>query len=259
VNRAEIRDEIRQRVGEDLENFWRNSYINRSIDQACQRFTHEERWKWLTMRVYLSLPAGEYEIQLVDDVDYTRQFDLSLRPTIDTTDIRLLTPRKVDAARLQELRQENPTVVQARPHSYCLDRRVRNNYTLPDPNSDTTRSTAIELRVFPTPNIDYDVDFRCYRNVRLLADDTAVPDLPIQYHDGIVALATGNIWLRELNGGTKAQEQFNVYNTILEQARRDNAANADDEMQVFGIDRVRNRWESEGDWLRMQVAEPLGP
>ena len=257
MNRSEIRDEIRQRIGEDLENFWRDSYINRSIDQACQRFTHEERWKWLIMRVYLDLPADEWNIQLVDDVDYTRQYDLAMRPTGDTTDVRLVVPKKVDNYRLQELRQENPTST-GTPHSYTLERRVVNTYTLPDVNSDTTRSTGIQIRVFPTPNIAYDVDFRAYRNVRLLADDESVPDLPIQYHDAIVALATGNLWLRELNGGTKAQEQFNIYNTILEQAKRDNAANADDEMQVFGIDRVQGRG-SESDWLRMQVAEPLGP
>jgi hypothetical protein len=267
MNLAEIRDEIRQRLGEDLPNFWRDSYIDRAVNQAAQRFSHEERWTWLLVRCIFDLPVDEHGIEIADDVDYTRQFNLALRPRGDTTDTRLVIPMKVLGSQLQELRARYP--ISGTPQKYSFDHRVIDSYVLPSPHSDTTRSIGSLLRVYPAADKDYDGDFRYYRNVRKLgtvvagdfvSDDDGVVDLPIQYHEAIVALATGNLWLRELTGGTKAQEQFNIYNSILEQARRDKAANADDEVQVFGINQEPNRnWMSEGEWLAMQVAEPLGP
>ncbi len=317
MNVEEIREEIRARLGEDVENFWADTQIERAINQACQRFAHEERWPWLLVQAAFTVAAAAYDIELIEDVDFTRQMRLELRPTADTNDYNLVAPEKVSSSYLLPLRQtywDTTSTGLGSPKYYALDHRVVNTYVSGTDDSDTIRAIGSVVRLCPQADKAYTGSFRFYRNVRLIGDtrivlaysaaadyvagdivsDAAVnylctvangasttayepgvtvgwaafwvvttpeddvPDCPIQYHEAIVALATGNLWTKELNGGTKAQEQWNIYNMILAQAKKDLKANADDEVQVVGAISSRSQTFSEEQWIAMQLAGGLG-
>jgi hypothetical protein len=252
MNVGECFEEVRNRLGEDVQNFWSDTAIYRALNQAIQRFSHEARWTWLVMACEIDVTAGTTEIQLIDDVDFTRNYNLILVPT--TGDRDLVKPAKVDPHRAADLRKRYYSANSGPPQFFYHDHRVINEY---DPAgfgelSDSGRTIGAAIRIIPAADQDYTAELRYYRNVRLLSVDdiTDVPDCPIQYHDAIVALATGNLWLKELNGGGKAQEQFNLYNSILDQARIDQTANANDEVQVIGSTPAR--------WVP-HLADVLGP
>jgi hypothetical protein len=270
MNLGEMRTEVRDRLGEDQQNFWMDRHINRRLYEAMMRFSHEQRWKWLLVRAQFDVAQDDETVELVDDVDFTRQFNFTLNPytwdgaqwVAPTNDRGLIVMEKQMDAYLSRMRA-NAASLTGTPKWYAADRRVINTYTLPSADSDTARAIGMAIRIFPAADVQYLADFRFYRNPRTFefqADDLnidideTVPDVPIQYHDAIVALACGNLWLKELNGGQKAQEQFNIYNSILDQARKDNAFNADDEVLVQGTVRAPGGAVLvEGDWVMMMT------
>jgi len=241
MNIGECFREVRERLGEDAENFWRDSAIYRALNDAVQRFSHEHRWSWLVMQCSIDIAQGATEVQLIDDVDWSRNYNFILVPA--TGDRDLVKPEKVQPERAAYLRNLYADTSNLPPRYFYLDNRVINAYDPVGPGeiSDTARAIGLSVRLIPAADKAYTGELRYYRNVRLLSadDPEGVPDCPIQYHDAIVSLAAGKLWLKELNGGNKAQEMFNVYNSILDQARQDETNNADDEFILWGGEEPR--------------------
>ena len=252
MNIGEMHTEVRERLGEDEENFWSDTAVYRALNQAVQRFSHAHRWPWLIIACSFSVAEGDTEIELPDDVDFNRNYNLRLVPT-DGNERYAVAPERVLPDRANDLRTTYASgSASLQPRYYYLDHRVINTYTAgyieDGAGSDTARAIGASIRIIPAADRDYDGEVRYFRNVRLIASDAAepfaTPDCPIQYHDAIVALATGNLWLKELNGGQKAQEMFNIYNSILDQALSDAVSIPEDGLLVWGGEAPRNRQSS---------------
>lgn len=260
MNLGEMYEEIRDRLGEDTENFWADTAVYRALNDAIIQFNHEARWQWLVTKSTFDVASGDTEIELVDDVDLKRHYGLILVPAVDTNDRNLRAPERVPPERMAELRQGFAGITGAKPRYFYLDHRAINDYdgvTGYGEDSDNERAITAVITIIPAADQAYTGEFRFYRNTRMLyppahADYAAAgsneqePDVPMQYQSAVVCLATGNLWLKELNGGTKAQEQFNVYNSILDRAKKEQASNADDEYIVWGGEVPRTRRANAG-------------
>src|SRR5687767_10443554 len=186
----EMREDVRARIGEDAADFWKDADINRYLNAGVTRFCHEEKWDWL-FHVYTGIPValGEPEIELIDDVDYTRHTGLALRPSGDSTDSRLITPVRIPVQRGLELRQTYYT--QAEPQFFYLSHVVRKSYEDPSLAPD---ANALVIRMLPTPERAYVAEFSYFKNPASMVDgDYCV--VPEPYQDAVIAWATGMCWL----------------------------------------------------------------
>ena len=104
-------------------------------------------------------------------------------------------PKRVSEREGEVLRRDNPT--EGIPRWYYLLERTENVNGVSTPT----------VRFIPPAREDYDIVFTYYRLPRTVNADADILDIPDTYSMAIVAMATGNLWLKELNGGTKAQEQ----------------------------------------------------
>jgi hypothetical protein len=117
------------------------------------------------------------------------------------------------------------------------------------------------LRFIPAPVSDLDVDYQFFRTPDDMVDDIDIPDLPVTYHQALVHYAAGTAWLKELNGRGKAEEQYQSYAGIVEQARGEWMTQADDDPIVMGQDEPqydRGVW-STADPLYLRMPSTLGP
>jgi hypothetical protein len=67
-----------------------------------------------------------------------------------------------------------------------------------------------------------------------MTGDNDVPDMPVEFHKAVVHFAAGTAWLKELNGGPKADEQFSLYQVVLDSAKRSVFSDSDDDPVVMG-------------------------
>lgn len=232
-----MRAEVRDRLGERSENFWTDTSINAALDEGQRRFCHEERWPWLyASQKNIPVATGGTDIELIDNVAVNRHFNLVLRPVSGSPDIFI--PRKVlphTGLRMQAERLSGP------PRFWFVTGHVTNFY------EDGTFDIAQTITLVPAADREYTAEYTFTREPPGLADGTE-PEMPEPYQGAIIAWATAQMWLKELNGGTKAQEQFALYNTILDQARQDLKEFALDENTSWGNDPVEeypyndNRW-----------------
>lgn len=227
MNKAELREDVRERIGERVENFWLDTFIDRHLIQGVRRFNNEERWPWLlTKQGNIPLPAALSTIELIDNIPVNRHLGLVLHPDTDlTTDLVLKRVSLPEALRhIQDYAGTAST-----PTMYFSATALANAY------DDGDTATAVTLTVLPTPDVDYTADFYYYRDdLVVLETDEDEPRLPESYQDAVIAWATAQCFLKELNGGNKAQEQFNLYATILEQAKQDLKELPEDRIITWG-------------------------
>lgn len=239
--------EVRARLGEssgydtsvsDPGDFWKDSHVKRALNEGLRRFSREEKWPWLyTIQKNIPINAGQTDTELIDDVDFNRHFNMVLTKNGDTTG-RLYLPKRVtppNGIRLQaEFYNKKDT-----PRWYYMAKTQTNTY------GDGDVAVAQVITYVPTPDVAYTAQFHFLREPAELGGNTDEPDLPNSYHSAVVAWATGELWLKELNAGAKAQEQFNLYNAILEQARRDMKSVAVDESIAWGREDPEPRGSSD--------------
>jgi hypothetical protein len=87
--------------------------------------------------------------------------------------------------------------------------------------------------------------------------DEDEPDIPEQYQDAVISWATGMLWLKELNGGGKAQEQFTLYREVLDQARLDQKQLSIDEAIVWGKQDPEPLIPSPREWYARHLPQNL--
>lgn len=219
MTRADMIAEVRRRLGEDTADFWQDTDIIRNLDQAVIRFTREDKWPWLYTVGTTNLLAGQDTLTLPADVDYTRAFNVRL---IATGEQPLI------------LRRVNPVEgyrIQSR--HYQDTGKPRYFYVASGQQVGTTMTYTLKL--VPKTDKGYTVDYLYLRRPAALTTDTQEPDLPEDYHEAVVALATAQLWQHELIGGEiKSREQMETYITIVERARRELYRLQDDEEVVLG-------------------------
>lgn len=234
--KSEIYDEVGERLGEltGQEDFWSQTLRRRHIERAVTRFCYEERWTWLlSLQQNVPLLAGNSEVELIDDVDINRHLALSVRPQSALDDGRTTLPIRVDPDVGMRIRIAN--VGRGAPSWYYVSHVQDNTYTPGTPPNPS--ATALIAHVIPTPAEDSFVEYAFFRNPAAVTwDDDAEFPVPEQYIDAVISYATGTLWLKELNGGGKAQEQFNIYQSILDQARKAFKSLGNDEIMAWGAE-----------------------
>ena len=114
------------------------------------------------------------------------------------------------------------------------------------------------VRFLPKPSVEFAVEYQYFRVPARLVDDTDVPDMPVQYHMALPHDAAGQKWLKELNFGVKAAEQFELRNAILEQARTEYEAEADDDFIVAGGEEPQLGSFDADQYTRARIPDLLG-
>jgi hypothetical protein len=238
MNLGEARYEIRQRLGEDFEDFWREPHITRAVNEGLKRFAYEERWPWYRTVESFDLVADEGNIVLANNVEFNRNIDVAIQPWASSSSRDLHFPERVTPDNGWELRKLNPQL--GLPRYYFLESVASG-----------TGSMVTTLRFSPEPDRDYKGELHYFRIPADVVDESDVIDCPDQYVGAPVAWATGQLWLKELNGGGKAQEQFNLYNAVLAQAMEDFRSQPDDSPLSIGGMPPAGRdvaWRFDGGW-----------
>lgn len=247
MNLAEMRTEVRERIGERTENFWKDTFIDRHLKDGVRQFVNEERWHWrYATQKNIPVAAGQSDIELIDHVDFSSHFGLVLTKDSDSTG-RLYLPRRVSPANGLRLRRDYTTA--STPEWYYLSRAKKNTY------EDGEDATALVVTLVPTPDEAFTAEYTFMATDIGLKDDTDEPELPLPYHMAPVAWATAQCFLKESNGGTKAQEQFNLYNAMLEKAMQDHKELAADEIIGWGREEPEFRGRS---WYDDHIQGPVG-
>lgn len=243
--------EVRDRLGETAANadFWTDTYIKARLEDAVTQFAYEERWEWLqSVQTNVPLTAGNYELELIDDIDVNRHMVMFGRPTGDTDDVRAIMLKRVPTHTGYKLRLMNPT--RGIPEWYYVSHVLDNDYSATDP--DNPSAMAIVVHVVPTPSEDWTFEFLYHRNPAAAADNEEL-QVPAQYMEAVIAYATGMCWLLELNGAGKAQEQFNIYQAVLDKARKAHKSLADDEILAWGAEEPQGRPRAERAWVERRL------
>ncbi len=216
MTKTEMLTEVRARLGEtsgydtgapDPGDFWKDSEINRRLDEALARFANEEEWDWLVTHFSAGSPLIQTNdtIVLQDDVNINRSFSLVLAPPSG----RPVLPRRVTPFEGPHLTAFHSGTTGRPQWYYILDNTVE---TGPNP----------KVRVAPAADAEYIATYQYIRRPTWQGG-AGEPDIPEDYHTAIVAKATALCWLKEWNpaGREKWEEQTQEYTAILEQARAD--------------------------------------
>lgn len=218
-----LRLEVRERIGEvGTADFFSNDEVDRAINEALRRFSSEEHWPWLYTEFSDTLTTDSDELVLPADVSLNRTFNLSLTGDLVQFPYVLerLEPKSGFRARFQNSGRTS------RPRWYYISRT--------NLNDDDHPPVTYTARLIPTPDQDYDVEAQYLMVPPILSGDSDEPACPEEYQEAIVAWAAGKLFLKELQISAKANEQFGVYQKVLEQARKDTLSIHQDEKVAWG-------------------------
>jgi len=233
VDMTDLRVEVRERVGELTADFWTNAEVDRAINEAVRRFCAEEPWPFLLTEWTSAVSAGADELDLPSDVSLTRVFNLSLSGVSIFQPVLL---ERVDPSEGFRLRFQY-TDRNSTPRWYYI---ARSNQDL-----DNAPPIVYTARLIPTPEDNYDVEAQYMAVPLLLSGASDEPMIPVEYQEAIPAWAAGKLFLKELAISQKASEQFRIYGTVLDQARRDLKAFNLDEIVAWGRRQpMRGYWAS---------------
>jgi hypothetical protein len=129
--------------------------------------------------------------------------------------------------------------------------------------TDTAGGSASQLwspviEFIPELTRDLELTYTYLRLPRVLSDDADIVDVPDEYTDAVIAHATARLWLKELRDSAKADEQFGLYNMVLEDAKRDQRKLLADESFAWGKTEPQWGMESETDYAYRHFSGPLG-
>jgi hypothetical protein len=237
INLLTIMTNIRQRLGELEADFWQPDRVVHAINQAQQRFAREEPWSWLyTTTTPVTITGGTSTLELTPEVGAHRHINFLATRAGNTTPYLL---KRVTAPEGFQMRTMYAPGVSSYMEFYYLESAVQKT---------VSGATVMVWKVHfvPVPDVNYTLEYQYFRNPAPLVDETDIPDIPQVYVEAVVAWATADLWTDELNGGGKAQEQFNIYASVLEQARLDERGNVPDTPLIWGASPARRNTRSPG-------------
>jgi hypothetical protein len=252
------REEIRSRLGESTENadFWSEAQVDRAINEALRRFSREQRWSWLYTSVEgVVIPADTKTLALQPEVAAHRHLNLS---AVRAGDSNIMPFRRVAPNVGFDLRRTyERTGVSINGYTtwYYLE-----SAALGPGDGSTPGPMTWVIRLVPPPDVEYVLDYQFIRNPAKLVACGDIGDIPGVYSEAVNSWATGTLWLAELNGGSKAQEQFNIYASVLEQAQNDETGSIPDTIVRWGGAEPQLEQPLTGDlWSRLHMPGTLGP
>lgn len=249
MNRGDIETEVRDILGELVADFWSAAELVRYINEAQRRFNGEATWPWLLTEGTASLAATVADLELGNGIDFTKNINLSLTPEGET---RMYQPVRVSPTKGFELRSMySSNTTSTWPRWFYVTSVV-------DSSSQGLFTTTIKF--IPTPTGTMEVAFQYFRVVDDMTAASDIPDLPVEYHKSLVHFAAATAWLKELSGGPKAQEQFELYSLVVEQAKREFFAEPNDQPLVMGKDEPQYATgRAPADPWLLRMPERLGP
>lgn len=238
---SEIRTDVRERIGEDSADFFTDAEVDRAINLAVTTFTAEEPWPWLYTEWDSSIAQGVDTLELPSNVSVHRVFNLSL---INGSLYRGRMLERLQPAAGFKARYEFQALNQA-PIYYYVTAATRD-----------AAETLYVVKFIPVPDVDYDIEAQYLRVPAELTDASDVPDLPDEFHPALPAWGAAHLFLKEMQVSQKAQEQFQLYGSVLQQARKLLEVQVDENMA----------WSRETPLRRMgrgrttdRIASTLGP
>jgi hypothetical protein len=188
-------------------------------------------------------------VALTEAIEPSRIIAVSLQKTGDS---RIYLPVRVSPAKGFDLRSMYSTDTTASyPQWYYISAVA---------DTDNDNLYIYTLTLVPTPTGAMTLAFLYIRDGVVLSGDTTEPDLPVEYHKALVHYAAGTAWLKELNGGGKAAEQFEMYAGVVDQARGEHLSEPDDTPLIMGADEPQYRvGRSPGDPWMLRIPDTLGP
>ena len=238
---SEMKLEVRDRLGETTENFFKDTAILRALNEGVRRFCYEDEWPWLQRVAATTLASAAETFALTAEVDPNRQMILQFTPSAGDTRIREI--KRVSTVQGEKLRvrYSGAGVVTDEPLYWYL--------------RSSSVVAAYTVRVVPKADKAYTVAYVYYAAPVVLAVDADIPNIPEQYQMAAVHYAVANQWRKELSAGAKAQEEMMSYMQILEAARKNTKSQAPDEMLVWGG--IDPEYQFDADWTRLHMPESL--
>lgn len=241
--------EIRNRLGEEEEDFWSDAdELIPFLNKGVTRFASEARWPWYLTEVSDTLAGGESDYELPDGLLFPKGFGVLLTAN---GQLRPYQPTRVPAAKGQELRQTfyvNATY----PQWYYL-------VTVQEDGDADVQNYIQVVRFIPTPISDMDLNFLYYRSPFKPDAGSAELDVPDDYIDGPIAYATYLAWKKELQGSNKAQESLEEYAYVVSSAKRDVRKDSDDATRGWGNEEPQFLHGVNDDPIALRLPELFGP
>lgn len=234
--------EVRDRLGEPTENFFKTTAIKRALNEGHRRFCYEDEWPWLQRAATGTLALNDETKAIQSAIDPLRQVILQLTP--DTGDTRIRAVKRVSLVQGEELRRNysGSAVVADEPLYWYLLTGGASPY-------------ANTIRIVPKADKAYDWTMVYFAQPVELTADADLPLIPDQYQMAVVHYATAQCWRKELNTSAKGQEEMGSYLQVLDNAKRNTKSQAIDEKLVWGGQDPEYAFEP--DWVRLHIPGSL--
>ena len=249
MNLGSMRTQVRDIIGETTADFWGEAELNRYLNEAQYRFLAEANWPWLITEGTSMLTGADPDLLLTDGVAWTRHMNMTLTKVGDS---RLYQPKRVTPTKGFALRRRYSTTTTASYPEWF--------YVTSVADADDDGAYQWVAKFIPTPTSDMDVDYQYFRAAVEMAGDNDTPDMPVEFHKALVHFAAGTAWLKELNGGPKGEEQFSLYQVVVDSAKRGMFSDPDDTPVVMGGDEPQYKvGVTRADMWDPRLPETLGP
>lgn len=135
------------------------------------------------------------------------------------------------------------------------------NLTVATPNAGGGNSGeyTTTVRFVPALTREASVTYIYIRDPRTLATGADVLDIPEEYAMGVVAYATGLLWLKELQDSRKAEEQFALYADVVRDALRESRKLSQDSGFAWGRTEPQYAFRSDDEEVYRHFSGHLGP
>lgn len=244
------RTQVRYILGETTADFWTDAELNLYLLEAQHRFLGEANWPWLITSTTVAFSAGVATKAVGEGIEAQNIIAVNLAVNGDT---RTYTPTRVSPVKGFELGTlYNTTTTAANPLYWYVS-------AVADADNDNLYIQTFTLVPAPTSAITMNVLY-LRDAAAAFTSDTDEPDLPLEYHKALVHYAAGTAWLKELNGAPKAQEQFDLYNKVVEQAKNEWFGQVESDPLVMGKDEPQyGVRRPPADYWLLRMPETLGP
>ena len=244
MNLGEARTEVRERLGEIEADFFTDAEINRAINEAILRFSMEERWPWLYTEGTDAIAVDENTLELPVNVSPNRAFNVSIGGDV------ISPPRPLERV--------TPEAGFRLRSVYASHNGMPRWYYLTAVAIDGS-GTMYSMKLVPTADQDYDIEYQYVRVPDAVVSDTDVLDAPDEFVDAIPAWAAGKLFLKEFSVSQKANEQFSIYGDLVNKARAEFKEPGVDQVVAWGREHPgEDRVVSERDYILGRVPPTLG-
>lgn len=250
MNFGEMVTEVRDIIGERAEDFWTDLELKRHLNEAQRIFLRSARWPWLVTAGTGQVLAGDDELELPEGVAVNRAVAVYITSSTLARSEQMHRVQAEEGFHIASRYAEDYTATV--PEAYYVTRAG-------SVNSDGKYTYVIKF-VPPFTN-DTDISFQYSRAITVMSGSTDYPDIPEEFHKGLVHYAAGLAWQKELNGERKASAQFGLYADAVNDARKEWLELPDDDLLIMGQENSEYTMDPSrysDPWLE-RIPDTLGP